>query len=102
MKNEIIKDLEIIKRNGFNHIKTFFSSFSTIDGNKLFTIAELACPRDLHLTLGVFEFNPDSDNCKPWCEKATEVQVQKAIESVHNFPGCIKAIVVGNEDIYNS
>ena len=101
MKNEIIKDLEIIKRNGFNDIKTFFSSFSTIDGKETFTIAELACPRDLHLTLGVFEFDPEHNNCASWCETATEIQVQKAIESAQNFPDCIKAIAVGNEDIYN-
>lgn len=101
MKAEISKDLNVMKQAGFNTIKTFYSSVSTIDGQKTALIADLACPMDFRIMLGVYEFNPDSDNCANWCQKATDIQVQHAIESALRYPNCITAIVVGNEDIYN-
>lgn len=101
MKSEVIKDLEVLKNSGFNNIKTFYSSLSTIDGQKLFTIAELACPRNFKVMLGVYEFRNPEDKCDTWCKIATKTQVEKAIESVKAYPGCITAIAVGNEDAYN-
>ncbi|KTD14969.1 hypothetical protein [Legionella israelensis] len=101
MKEEVSKDFTILKNAGFTAVKTFYSSLSTIDGQRSFNFADLACPAGLRLMLGVFEFNPDRDNCANWCEKATEIQVEKAIESAKQYPNCIIGIVVGNEDIYN-
>lgn len=101
MTAQINKDLTVLKQNGFNTIKTFYSSVSTIDGQKIAMIADLACPMDFRIMLGVYEFNPDSDNCANWCQQATAIQVQKAIDSALKYPNCITAIAVGNEDIYN-
>ncbi|KTD65744.1 glycoside hydrolase family 17 protein [Legionella spiritensis] len=101
MRSEITKDLNIIRQSGFNVIKTFYSSVSTIDGQKIVLLADLACPMNFKIMLGVYEFNPASDNCANWCEKATAIQVQNAIDSVNKYPDCISGIVVGNEDIYN-
>lgn len=101
MRQEISKDFTIIRNAGFTTVKTFYSSVSTINGQRSFTLADLACPVGLRLMLGVYEFNPDSDNCADWCEKATAIQVEQAIESARKYPECIIGIVVGNEDIYN-
>lgn len=103
MKAEIMKDMTIIKQNGFDAIKTFYSSVSTIDGKNVALIADMACPAGLKMAVGVYEFDPasKSDNCANWCEIATKIQVQNAIASVTKYPGCITMVVVGNEDIYN-
>lgn len=101
MKAEVQKDLEVIAKNGFKIVKTFYSSLSTIDGKNKFTIAEMACPMGLRVMLGVYEFDPGADHCSNWCETATATQVQDAINSVNRYPNCIIGIVVGNEDIYN-
>lgn len=103
MKAEIQKDMNVIKQSGFSAIKTFYSSVSTIDGKNVAMIADIVCPMGLKMAVGVYEFDPNNrgDNCANWCEAATKIQVQKAIESVNKYPNCISMVVVGNEDIYN-
>ncbi|MGQ3890616.1 hypothetical protein [Legionella sp. CNM-4043-24] len=101
MKSEINKDMTIIKQSGFDTIKTFYSSVSTIDGKQVALLADMACPAGLKVALGVYEFDPAHDNCANWCEEATRIQVQNAIASAAKYPSCINMIVVGNEDIYN-
>jgi len=101
MKAEVQKDMTIIKQNGFDSIKTFYSSVSTINGQKIALLADMACPVGLKVALGVYEFDPAHDNCSNWCEVATKIQVDNAIASVKKYPSCITMVVVGNEDIYN-
>jgi len=105
MKNEITKDMQVAQRAGFTIVKTFYSMISTVDGKQEAKIADIACPMNMQLMLGVYEFAPGSDNCSNWCDIAREKQVQHAIESVNKYnvngKKCIVGIVVGNEDIYN-
>ncbi|MCP0912795.1 MULTISPECIES: hypothetical protein [Legionella] len=101
MKNVIQQDLNAIRNAGFETVKTFYSSFSTVDGKQSVALADLACPLGLKVALGVFEFDPNKDNCSTWCEKATGEQVDKAILSANQYPNCVVMIVAGNEDIYN-
>lgn len=101
MKRVVQQDLRAIQNAGFTTLKTFYSTFGTVDGNQLFTPAEIACPMNLNIALGVYEFNPATDNCGTWCTVATKKEVAKAIESANKYPDCVKMIIVGNEDIYN-
>lgn len=101
MAISITNDFTQIKRNGFNLVKTFISIASTINGQQT-NLASIACPMGLKLMLGVYEFQP-SDGCSDnaQCAQWTQAQVQGAITSVQNNPGCIVGIAVGNEDIYD-
>ncbi|TAL63399.1 MAG: hypothetical protein EPN84_05080 [Legionella sp.] len=105
MKNEISKDMQIVHNAGFSFIKTFYSMISTVDGKQTANIADLACPLNLQVMLGVYEFDPGKDNCSNWCDIARKQQVDKAIESVNKYNSggkkCIVGVAVGNEDIYN-
>lgn len=102
MKNEITKDFQTAKKNGFTVVKTFYSIVSTVNGKSTATIADIACPMGLKLQLGVYEFDPAHDNCAGWCDIARAQQVQAAIDSFNKYgSNCIIGIVVGNEDIYN-
>ncbi len=101
MTQEIKKDLQLIRQNNFTSIKTFYSSVSTVDGKNTALLADLVCPMGFKLELGVYEFDPDSDNCSSWCTAATAIQVQNAIASMKKYPDCITGVLVGNEDIYN-
>ena len=101
MRQLVQHDLDIIQNAGFTAVKTFYSNFATIDGKHSFNAADVVCPMNLKLYLGVYEFNPDSDNCADWCKVATQQQVQYAIDSAKKYPNCIEMIIVGNEDIYN-
>ena len=105
MKSEIAKDLQDAQQAGFSVVKTFYSGISTVDGKQTATIAELACPMNLQLMLGVFEFDPAKDNCGSWCDIARKKQVDDAIASVNKYNAngkkCIIGVVVGNEDVYN-
>lgn len=101
MTDEIQRDLQAMKNAGFSTIKTFYSSVSTIDGERVKLLADLACPLGFKMMLGVYEFNPSSDNCSTWCEAASKIQVENAIASVNKYPNCIVGVAVGNEDIYN-
>lgn len=105
MKNEINHDLQTAQRAGYTIIKTFYSGISTVDGQQTATMAELACPMNLKLMLGVYEFDPGKDNCGSWCDIARKQQVDYAISSVNKYntsgKNCIIAIAVGNEDVYN-
>lgn len=104
MASSIQTDFSQIKRNQFNTVKTFISVASTINGQQT-NLASIACPMGLKLMLGVYEFKT-SDGCNSdapggQCSQWTQDQVQGAIRSVQNNPGCIIGIVVGNEDIYD-
>ncbi len=104
MANSMRTDFSQIKRNGFNVVKTFISIASTINGQQT-NLASIACPMGLKLMLGVYEFRA-SDGCNNsapggLCSQWTQAQVQGAIASVRNYPGCIVGIAVGNEDIYD-
>jgi exo-beta-1,3-glucanase (GH17 family) len=103
MVQEINNDLQAIKNSGFTIVKTFYSSVSTIDGKKTQILADLICPMGMQVMIGVYEFNPNSDNCADWCKAATQGQVNNAIASVKKYSSqhCILGIAVGNEDIYN-
>lgn len=105
MKNEMTKDFQTAKANGFTVVKTFYSIVSTVNGQQTATMADIACPLGMKLLLGVYEFDPAADNCSTWCNTARAQQVSAAIASVkkYNVGGkkCIIGIVVGNEDIYN-
>ena len=107
MKNEILKDVKTAKNIDptITVIKTFYSSISTVDGQKSVNMADLICDQGMKLMVGVYEFDPSKDNCGSWCDVARKKQVKDAIDSVnrHNVNGkkCIVAVVVGNEDIYN-
>jgi exo-beta-1,3-glucanase (GH17 family) len=102
MKTEMTKDFQNAKNNGFTIVKTFYSIVSTVDGQKTATMADIACPMGLKLLLGVYEFDPNKDNCSTWCDIARAQQVNAAIASVNKYgSNCIVGIVVGNEDIYN-
>ncbi|MBL7480591.1 hypothetical protein IZU94_11530 [Legionella sp. 27fs60] len=104
MASSIDSDFNQIKRNGFNVVKTFISVASTINGQQT-NLASIACSKGIKLMLGVYEFQT-SDGCNNnapggQCSQWTQDQVQGAIRSVQNNPGCIVGIVVGNEDIYD-
>lgn len=105
MRNEMTKDFQTAKRNGFTVVKTFYSIVSTVNGQSTATMADIACPLGIKLLLGVYEFDPAKDNCDTWCNIARAQQVKAAYESAnkYNVNGntCIIGIVVGNEDIYN-
>lgn len=105
MKGEITKDMQTAQRTGFTIIKTFYSGISTVDGKQTATMADLVCPMNLRLMLGVYEFEPGKDNCGTWCDIARKKQVNDAIASVNKYnvngKKCIVGIAVGNEDIYN-
>jgi exo-beta-1,3-glucanase (GH17 family) len=105
MRNEITKDFQTAKKNGFTIVKTFYSIVSTVNGQNTATIADIACPMGMQLLLGVYEFDPNKDNCSTWCDIARAQQVSAAITSANKYnangQNCIVAIVVGNEDIYN-
>lgn len=105
MKNEINKDFHIVRNAGFSFIKTFYSVVGTVDGKQTANIADLACPLNLQIMLGVYEFDPGKDNCSSWCDIARKQQVDRAIESVNKYntagKKCIVGVVVGNEDVYN-
>lgn len=105
MKNEMTKDFQTAKKNGFTIVKTFYSIVSTINGQQTATMADIACPMGMKLMLGVYEFDPAADNCSTWCDIARAQQVSAAIASVNKYNAnggnCIVGIVVGNEDIYN-
>lgn len=101
MKNEMTKDFQIAKKNGYTVVKTFYSIVSTVNGQSTATMADIACPMGVKLLLGVYEFDPNKDNCSTWCDIARAQQVSAAIASANKYPSCITAIVVGNEDIYN-
>ncbi|HHT0594167.1 TPA: hypothetical protein ACTXXA_002516 [Legionella anisa] len=105
MKDEILKDFRIAQQNGFTIIKTFYSGISTVDGKQTATMADLACPMGLKLMLGVYEFDPNKDNCQGWCDIARKKQVDDAIASVNKYntdsKKCIIGIAVGNEDVTN-
>jgi exo-beta-1,3-glucanase (GH17 family) len=94
-------DFAKIKTLGFGIVKTFDSRYSTINGQSSGRIADIACPKDIKLMLGVYEFrNPDND-CADWCLLATAKEVQDAISSANTYPGCVVGIAVGSEDITN-
>lgn len=105
MKNEITKDFKTMRNAGFHTVKTFYSMISTVNGQKEATIADIACPMNMQLMLGVYEFDPAKDNCSNWCDIARKKQVESAIASVNKYNAngkkCIIGVVVGNEDIYN-
>jgi exo-beta-1,3-glucanase (GH17 family) len=106
MKNEISTDMAIVhNKAGFTVIKTFYAGFSTVNGQKSGTIADLACPAGLQIMLGVYEFDPGKDNCTGWCDIARNKEIENAINSVNKYnvngKNCIIGIAVGNEDIYN-
>ncbi|WP_115711992.1 hypothetical protein [Legionella sainthelensi] len=102
MKNEMTRDFQTAKNNGFTVVKTFYSIVSTVNGQNTATMADIACPMGVKLLLGVYEFDPAQDNCSTWCDTARAQQVQAAIDSFNKYgSNCIIGIVVGNEDIYN-
>ncbi|MBI2785146.1 MAG: hypothetical protein HYX60_02085 [Legionella longbeachae] len=105
MKNEMTKDFQTAKKNGFTIIKTFYSIVSTVNGQSTATMADIACPLGVQLMLGVYEFDPNTDHCSTWCDTARAQQVSAAIASVNKYNAnggnCIIGIAVGNEDIYN-
>jgi exo-beta-1,3-glucanase (GH17 family) len=105
MKNEITKDFQTAKKNGFTTVKTFYSIVSTVNGKNTAMLADIACPMGVKLLLGVYEFDPNKDNCSTWCDAARAQQVSAAIASVNKYNAnggnCILGIVVGNEDVYN-
>ena len=102
MRSIMQRDILTIHAAGFANVKTFFSSFATIDGKQSLNAADVVCSSQLGLYMGVYEFNPDSDKCDSWCEEATRIQVQNAIKSANKYPNCARMIIIGNEDIYNS
>ena len=85
MKNEMTKDFQTAKKNGFTVVKTFYSIVSTVNGQNTATMADIACPMGLQLLLGVYEFDPSTDNCDPWCDTARAQQVSAAIASVNKY-----------------
>ncbi|MCL9685312.1 hypothetical protein [Legionella maioricensis] len=101
MAQSMTNDFQQIKRNGLTVVKTFISVASTFSGQQT-NLAAIACPMGLKLMLGIYEFQP-SDGCSDnsQCAQWTQGQVQSAISSVKNNPGCIVGIAVGNEDIYD-
>lgn len=105
MKSEISKDMQTARSAGFNLIKTFYSVVSTVDGKQKVNLADLVCPLNLQMMVGVYEFDPGKDNCSNWCDIARKQQVDSAIASVNKYNSggkkCIVGVAVGNEDIYN-
>lgn len=94
-------DFDTIRTLGFKVVKTFNSRYSTINGAASGKIADVACPMGIKLMLGVYEFRNPEDDCSDWCSKATALEVQDAISSANNYPGCVVGIAVGSEDITN-
>lgn len=92
--NKIIgDDLTQFKKLGFSLVKTFYSTYCTIDGKKCVSIAELAKARNMRLMLGVFEFPKQPD----W----TQSQINAAVDAVFRYPNTVIAIAVGNEDMFD-
>lgn len=94
-------DFAKIKSLGFAIVKTFDSRYGTINGQSSGRIADIACPLGIKLMLGVYEFRNPQNDCSNWCLTATALEVQDAIASANQYPGCIVGIAVGNEDITN-
>lgn len=101
MTAELTKDFASIKTLGFPIVKTFNSRYGTINGQSSGRIADIACPMGIKLMLGVFEFRNPENDCSNWCLTATKLEVQDAITSANDYPGCIVGIAVGSEDITN-
>ena len=101
MKAVLIEDFTKIKTVGFTIVKTFDSRYGTINGQSSGRIADIACPMGIKLMLGVFEFRNPQNDCSNWCLAATALEVQDAISSANQYPGCIVGIAVGSEDITN-
>jgi len=89
----IADDLTQLRTLGFSLVKTFYSTYCTINGQKCVSIAELATARNMRLMLGVFEF-PDHPD---W----TQSQVDAAVDAAFRYPGTVVAIAVGNEDMFD-
>ncbi|MGC1183315.1 hypothetical protein [Legionella sp.] len=57
----------------------------------------------LQLLLGVYEFDPSTDNCNPWCDTARTQQVSTAIASFNKYnangDNCILGVVVGHDGL---
>ncbi len=93
MTSVIANDLGQVRKMGFSLVKTFYSTYCTIDGTKCVNVAELARARGIRLLLGVFEFPDHPDWTKP--------QIDAAVDAVFRFPGTVVAIAVGNEDMFD-
>jgi len=93
MNTIIVNDLFQIQKLGFSLVKTFYSTYCTINGQRCVNIAELAKARNIRLMLGVFEF-PDHPD---W----TQSQVNAAVDAYSRYPEAVAAIVVGNEDMFD-
>jgi len=101
MTSELEADFAAIQKLGFTNVKTFNARYGTINGQSAGQIADIACPMGIKLMLGVFEFRNPQNDCSDWCLTATALDVQAAISSANDHPGCIVGIAVGNEDITN-
>jgi exo-beta-1,3-glucanase (GH17 family) len=93
MRKVIADDLTQISKLGFSFVKTFYSTYCTINGQQCVSPAELAGGRNIRLMLGVFEF-PDHPD---W----TQSQINAAVDAHFRYPGTIVAFVVGNEDMFD-
>ncbi len=93
MKKVVADDLTQIRTLGFSRVKTFYSTYCTINGQQCVSIAELASARNMRLMLGVFEF-PDHPD---W----TQAQISAAVDANFRYPGTVIAFVVGNEDMFD-
>ena len=93
MKSVIASDLDQIKKMGFTTIKTFYSTYCTINGQACVKIADLVSARAMRVLLGVYEF-PDHPD---W----TEPQIDAAVDAAFRYPGTVMAIAVGNEDMFD-
>ncbi|HEY8126719.1 MAG TPA: glycoside hydrolase [Methylocystis sp.] len=93
MSSVVAGDLAQIGTLGFSLVKTFYSTYCTINGAKCVNIAQLAAARNMRLMLGVFEFPDHAD----W----TQAQVNAAVDAYQRYPGTVVAIVVGNEDMFD-
>ena len=78
MKKVVGDDLTQIRTLGFSRVKTFYSTYCTINGQNCVSIAELATARNMRLMLGVFEF-PDHPD---W----TQAQINAAVDAISVFP----------------
>jgi exo-beta-1,3-glucanase (GH17 family) len=94
MNRVVGDDLTQIRSLGFSRVKTFYSTYCTINGQQCVNIADLAYARNIRVMLGVFEF-PDHPD---W----TQSQINAAVDAVLRYPNTVVAIVVGNEDMFDS